>query len=477
MQQRIKELVNSIRAPGPRAPDFIARAYEFAKRAYLDDLENGEEMLEHTTEVAHLLGAWGLGSLTMSAALLSKLPISDEVLMREVERELGTHLRVMVQRLRTLSLVSFDTSNSESIKSFSTFFIATAQDLRVLVIKIAEQLVLLRHASSRELVEAKQLAEESLTVYAPLADRLGMYEAVKELENLSFAIIHPRAYKKLSNILAAQEEREALAMSRFVKKLSEKLQEVGMEPLLEERTKTIYNIYKKATKKKTGVSHLYDIHALRIIVSDTGECYRALGIVHGNWRPVQGRMKDYIALPKQNGYQSLHTSALSDDGITVEIQIRTREMHYNAQFGFASHATYKHPEGADMLHWFPHFFPPPALAASEPEDETLGKKLPEWITSLTEPRSYVAPAFEEHDRRQSEFFKVNIFVFNSEGHVTRLSKNASVADYLHAHALYTSDRANILVRVNETPATLETLLDNGDIIDIEVASGALEEVS
>ena len=459
------ELVKQIRNPGPRAQNFLGDAYMFAKEAYLDSSENGEATLTHTAEIARVVGSWGLGALTMSAALLSKVPLNGTY-TGTIKERLGTHLLSLIQRLRTLSLISFDVSKAQSVRSFSTFFIATAQDLRVLIVRIAEHLVMLRKSEALPLKEAERLAQETLKVYVPLADRLGMYETVKELENIAFAILHPRVYKKLSDSLALQEQDQAEVMTHYLDMLTTALREGGInEPFLESRTKTIYNIYKKAKKKRAGVADVYDIHALRVIVESIEECYRALGVIHSNCPPIHGRLKDYIALPKSNGYQSLHTTVISKDGITIEIQIRTRRMHHNAQFGFAAHATYKHPEGAEMLQWFPYFFPPPSMDVSSSGDETLEQKLPQWITSLTSPTTYVSPLTEENVQRQKKFLENYVFVFDSDGLVTKLTNPAIVIDYIHT-LRGRKDTTAFDIQINNIDATPETPLTNGDIIDL-----------
>lgn len=465
MDQGMLELVKQIRNPGTRARDFLADAYIFAKEVYLGSFEDGEATLAHTAEIARVVGSWGLGALTMSAALLSKVP-PNAIYTETIEERLGTHLHTLIQRLRTLSLISFDVSKAQSVRSFSTFFIATAQDLRVLIIRIAEHLVMLRKSEVLPLKEAERLAQETLKVYVPLADRLGMYETVKELENIAFAILHPRIYKKLSDSLTLQEQNQAEAMTHCFDILTVALREGGInEPFLESRTKTIYNIYKKAKKKRAGVADLYDIHAIRVIVESTKECYHALGVIHSNCSPIHGRLKDYIALPKSNGYQSLHTTVIWKDSITIEIQIRTREMHYNAQFGFAAHATYKHPEGAEMLQWFPYFFPPPSMDISSAGDEMLEHKLPQWITSLTNPTTYVSPSTEEHAQRQRKFLENYVFVFDSDGLVTKLNHPATVIDYIHTHRGL-KDTTTFDIQVNDVEATPETPLTNGDIVDL-----------
>ena len=462
MDNNLLRLTESIKDPGPRAVSFVERAYLFAKKYYLEWFENGEIILARAVEAAELVGSWELGALALSTTLLSDLPISKDAVGSTLEEELGTRLKTLVERVRTLSLITFETKNPQSIDSFSAFFLATAKDLRVLVASIARHLVRLRYANELQASEGKQLAHQSMKLFLPLAERLGMYDTARELEDRSFAILHPRIYTALYEFVSLQETREADAVRDFQILLKRKLQEDGIQnPVIEGRIKTIYSIYKNTReRRRRRASQGHDIHTFRVIVQTTSDCYHALGIIHREYSPIADRLKDFIALPKPDGYQSLHTTILTPEGVAVEIQIRTAVMDQRAHSGL--HHLYKNKKRTGVLRWFPVFFPPPSHDNEVTTAAT--QKVPKWIKEVAEPGAYVLPSEDENEQRVSEFLKSQIFVFDSYGRVLKLKTNSTVAEYLKRSKIQ-SNRLISLAIENAT-ATTETVLKNGDIIEI-----------
>lgn len=421
----------------------IRKAFEFAKNRHDGQKrDSGEEYIFHPLQSAKILADLNLDYETISAALLHDVLEDSDTKPEDIEKEFGPNITFLVKAVTKLKKVNYS-GEKIYIENFHKMILATAKDLRVVLIKLADRLHNLETIESFK-GDKERVAKESLEVYAPLASRLGMGEIKGIIEDLAFPYIYPEDYKNLITFVKNQIEENKKYVADIKPELEKKLKENGIKFInISARAKHLYSLWRKLQKYDFNLERIYDLVALRVIVPDVASCYETLGILHKYWQPLPGRIKDYIALPKPNGYQSLHTTVFCDNGKITEFQIRTEEMHKNADYGIAAHWSYKENKNP------------------------IEKKL-SWIKQLQEWQIQNMSLQEFWENAKIDFFKDRIFVFTPKGDVIELPEGSTPVDF--AYAVHT-DLGNqcSLSKVNGKIMAINQSLNDGDIVEIVVS--------
>jgi GTP pyrophosphokinase len=344
-------------------------------------------------------------------------------------------------------------------ESLRKLFMAISQDIRVLIIKLCDRLNNIQTLQYIKKEKQLRIAKETLEIYAPIANRLGIKKIQRQLEDLSFAYVYPEDHQRTTKLLKSKGGEQEEHLEKFEKSIKKELAKNGVIDFrIDHRVKGLYSLFKKLSEKDMDIEKVYDISALRITVKDLSECYKILGIIHGSWRPLPGRIKDYIASPKINGYRSIHTTIFTGDGGIIEIQVRTEDMHKEAEFGIASHLSYK--EGNKKKTINPNLTLVTKLLPSKNKEDDV----PYWVKELVEYQKESGDEFIEDLKK--DFFNERIFVFTPIGDVIDLPLGSSVIDF--AYAIHT-DIGNKMVgaKINGKFMSIDTILKNGDRVEIE----------
>ena len=440
----VKEILKELPPTPPKKDvDLIMRAYNFALKAHQGQVRmSGVPYFIHVFETAKNLARYEMDATTIAAGFLHDVLEDTETTDDELEKEFGKEIVCLVKGVTKLGHVKYR-GRMRHIESLRKFLMALAQDYRVLMIKLADRL---HNLSTLEFVredKQKRIALESIEVYAPLADRLGIGRLKGEIEDAAFPFAYPEEYAMVEKLLAERGEERKHALEAIYKKLVGELKTSSLHvKKVDYRIKHKYSLWKKLQKYDMNIDNIYDLVALRVIVENVEECYAVLGLIHALWKPLPSRIKDYIALPKLNGYQSLHTTIFTGDGGLAEIQIRTEEMHGRAEFGIASHYIYK---------------------------ETKSKKGPtkfEWINEFKHLSQENESSDELLDHLKTDFFNDRIFAFTPAGDVIDLPKGSSVIDFAYSIHSAIGNKASG-ARVNGKFVSLDTVLHSSDIVEIE----------
>ncbi len=472
------EILNLSSNISPEGKQLIEKAYSFAQMAHKDHKRfSGEPYFNHLFETAKILAELGQDAQTISAGLLHDSIEDVNVAPETIEKEFGQEILFLVQGVTKLGQLRYH-GEDRHVESLRKLFVAMAQDVRVVIIKLADRLHNVRTLQYVPEEKRKRIALETLEVYGPIAYRLGIRKINRELENLAFPFAFPDEYLEIKELLGRKHKENQKQLEKFVKTLKKELAKNDLIKIQTDfRVKSLYSLYKKYLRKEKDFEKIYDVQALRIIVPTMADCYKALGVVHGNWRPLPGRIKDYIAFPKPNGYQSIHTTIFTGDGHIIEIQIRTDQMHEKSEMGIASHFLYKSEnqkkdgiEFFNPLSWIKRLLPNKISFSSTPTKETSDIKAPysnapKWVKELAEHQSKAPTDGEFMDNLRSDFFGHRIFVFTPKGDVVDLPLNSTPIDF--AYAIHSDIGHHISgVKVNGKLVTLDTELSNGDIIEI-----------
>ncbi len=423
--------------------ELVQRAYSFAATAHAGQFRlSGEEFVEHPVEVALILSELEGDAQTLAAALLHDVVEDTPVTIEEIRGLFGVEIARLVDGVTKLSRIQFHSRMEEQVSNLRKMFLAMADDWRVVVIRLADRLHNLRTLDALSVDKQKKTSEETLEIYAPLAHRLGIWRFKWELEDLSFRHLYPDEYRSLSKRLAAtRSEREAEA-AMVISRLETLLGESGIQADVQGRAKNLYSIYQKMKRQGKDLTQIYDLLAVRVIVESVTDCYEALGLVHMLWKPMPGRFKDYIAMPKPNGYQSLHTTVVGPLGEPFEIQIRTREMDRTAEYGSAAHWKYK--EGKS--------------------DKTFDQKMA-WLRQLLDWQREMTDASEFMEALKIDVFNDEVFVFTPRGDVIDLPIGSTPIDF--AYRIHTDVGHRCTgARVNGKLVQLSYKLNTGDIVEI-----------
>jgi GTP pyrophosphokinase len=451
----------------------VTKAYDFSKEAHKDQKRySGDNYFIHPAEVGYYLADAGMDPRAIAAGLLHDTIEDAGVKAQTIEELFGAEVLTLVEGVTKLGALRYRGMERHT-ESLRKLFAATAKDIRVLIIKLMDRLHNARTLEHVPKIEKRtRIALETLEIYAPIADRLGMSVAKQELEDAAFPYALPSEYEKTRELKKERKNENEKRLEKAEHDLKRALGEAGLRNFrTEARQKGIYSLYRKLERKDWDITKIHDIRALRVIFPTVAECYSALGVIHSHWRPVPGKIKDYIAFPKPNGYQSIHTTVYTGDGGALEMQLRTEAMHREALYGIASHLTYKErQEGArnsrGSLEWIRQFFPKGKALAQEPDK--VGS-VPTWVKDLAHAQD--AKSEEYMDTLKTDFFSHRVFVFTPKGDVIDLPVSATPIDF--AYAVH-SDLGNKMsgARVNGKMVSLDTALRNGDMVEIITKASA-----
>ncbi len=441
---RIEPLLKKVREYNPKADvKEIQRAYAVAEISHEGQTRiSGEAFIEHPVAVATVLADLHLDTTTITAALLHDTVEDTDVTLEAIEEDFGDEVARIVDGLTKLERIEFKSREQEQAENVRKMVVAMAGDIRVLLIKLADRLHNMRTLTVLAPEKQRRIATETLEIYAPLANRLGVQEMKWELEDLSFKALHPGPYREIASLVEARRgERQAL-IEEVTSSLRGKLKELGIKAEVEGRPKHLYSIYEKMVIRGKEFNEIYDLVGVRIQVDNLRDCYGALGAIHALWRPIPGRFKDYIAMPKSNMYQSLHTTVVGPGGKPLEIQVRTREMHRTAQFGIAAHWRYK--EGGKQ--------------ARDAADLAWLGQMMEWLKDMADPREFM-------EGLKIDLYGGQVFVFTPRGDVVNLPSGATPVDF--AYAIHTEvGHRTIGAKVGGKLVPLDYELRTGDSVDI-----------
>lgn len=431
--------------------DLIERAYAFSQKAHEGQMRSsGDPYFIHAHETAKILAKLGMDAKTIAAGLLHDVLEDTPIAEKEMEATFGKDIVFLIKRVTKLGTLKYR-GHQRHVESLRKFFFAMAKDLRVVIIKFADRLHNLRTLEHLREDKRKRIALESIEVYAPLANRLGMGKLKGELEDAAFPYAYPKEYKEIVELLNDKKVLYQKYLEEVHHNLEKELYKSKVKVSeINYRIKHKYSLWQKLLRYNNDLEKIHDIVALRVIVSSVEDCYRVLGIVHSLWRPLPNRIKDYIALPKPNGYQSIHTTIFTGSGGIAEIQIRTEEMNAEAAYGIAAHFAYK--ENGD-------------------EKARIDKTKFEWIKELKDLKHSSDNPKKFIENIKMDFFSNRIFVFTPKGDVIDLPENSSSIDL--AYAVH-SDIGNHIsgARINSKMSPLNTKLQNGDIVEIIIKKEA-----
>ncbi len=425
----------------------IERAYEVAAAAHAGQTRaSGEPYVTHPLATAKILADLYVDEDTIIAGLLHDVPEDTAVTLEELREQFGEDVAQLVDGVTKLSQLRFSKDQVEA-ESLRKMFLAMAEDIRVVLIKLADRLHNMRTLSSLKREKQIKIARETLEIFAPLANRLGIYNIRRELEDLSLKYLDPDKYSEIDEFLSDDPGDRYSYISQAINQLRERLAKEHVRAEISGRPKHIYSIYKKALAKNRDLAHIYDIRAIRVLVEDQSQCYLVLGIVHSLWTPIPGEFDDYIAKPKENGYQSLHTAVIGPGGKALEVQIRTRSMHQIAEYGVAAHWRYKEPGGK--------------------RDPRLEEKI-NWLHQLQEWRAEVSNASDFVNALKTDIFRDQVYVFTPKGQIIEMANGATPIDFAYHIHTEVGNRCRG-AKVNGKIVPLETPLATGDRVEILTA--------
>lgn len=452
----------------------ITKAYHFAEKAHEGYTRySGDPHFVHVCETAKKLAEFGMGPKTIAAGLLHDTIEDTEVTAEEVLKEFDKEILFLVEGVTKLGRLKYRGAERHA-ESLRKLFVATAQDVRVLIIKLADRLhniKTLEHVPRKD--RRDRIAKETLEIYVPLAYRLGIRALHRELEDCAFKEAYPKEYEEIRVLMKKHRPEVVKRLNKIEKSIRKEFAKEELKDIqIYSRIKGLYSLYKKL-QRKDDIEKVYDIAALRVIVPTVSDCYAALGVIHGSWRPLPNRIKDYIAFPKPNGYQSLHTTIFTGDGGIVEIQIRSTKMHREAEYGIASHLSYKNgpkARGFDKnFLWIKQLLPKSFVGEEEVVSSDAYLKnvdVPSWLKQLAAEQREATKPSEFIKQLKSDFFGRRIFVFTPKGDVIDLPAESSPIDF--AYAIHSEIGDHISgAKVNSKMVSLDTHLQNGDIVEIE----------
>lgn len=477
----VKAILEQMSAASQEDLALVEKAYSFAQHAHKDQKRlSGEAYIAHPIETARELAKLGLGAKTVAAGLLHDTLEDANVSPGTIEKEFGKEILFLIEGVTKLGRFKYRGAERHR-ESLRKLLVATGKDARVLIIKLMDRLHNMRTLRFVPEHKRKRIALETLEIYAAIAHRLGMGMVRRELEDLAFEHAFPEEYAQTKKLLSERSTATLERLEKMTRTLRKELAQNGITHFHSDyRVKGLYSLYRKLARKEGDIEKIYDIAALRIIVDDVATCYRVLGIVNNVWQPLPNKIKDYIAFPKPNGYQSLHTTVFTGDGGIVEVQIRTEEMHREAEYGITAHVLYKETPGTTQMtsgrssfDWIKSLIPSFARRGKPvaPTDTKPGRfgtlPGPEWLEDLAEEDD--DPDFET--TLKTDIFTQRVFVFTPKGDVVDLPAGASSIDFAYAIHSDIGDKV-FAAKVNGKLAPLHTILHNGDIVEIQTRKNA-----
>jgi GTP pyrophosphokinase len=431
--------------------ELVRRAFAFAVEAHsVQQRASGEPYVTHPLAVAQILAELGLDPVAIVAALLHDIPEDTDYSLQDLEERFGEEVARLVDGVTKLGKFGARSHEEQQAENIRKMLLAMAEDIRVVLIKLADRLHNMRTIAALPPAKQQRIARQTAEIYAPLAERLGVWQIKWELEDLSFKVLESENYRLLASQLESRRRSREAYVRRAMTVLRGALEEHQIKSELSGRPKHIASIWKKMQRKGSELGEIYDVHAIRVLVDDKNDCYAALGVVHALWRPIPGQFDDYIAMPKQNGYQSLHTAVVALDGKPLEVQIRTHAMHRISEVGVAAHWRYKDS----------------ATKADREYDAKLA-----WIRQLMDWQREVADATEFVEGLKLDIFQDQVFVFTPRGDVKDLPAGATPLDF--AYRIHTDvGHSCIGAKVNNRLVPLDYKLRNGDIVEIVTTRAA-----
>jgi GTP diphosphokinase / guanosine-3',5'-bis(diphosphate) 3'-diphosphatase len=430
----------------------VERAFAFSEHAHQGQFrKSGEPYITHPLAVASILSQWRIDAQGLAAALLHDVMEDTKVTKTEIETSFGKPVADMVDGVSKLDQIEFQSREDAQAENFRKMLLAMAQDVRVILIKLADRLHNMRTLDAMAPTHRKRIARETLDIYAPIANRLGLNALYLELQELSFKNLYPLRYRVLAKQIKAARGNRREVMKRILQSIRDGLKLAGITAVVSGREKTVYSVYKKMREKHYTFSQVFDIYGVRILVKDVTACYAALGVLHGLYKPIPGKFKDYVAIPKANGYQSLHTTLFGPFGTPLEAQIRTQDMHRIAEAGVAAHWLYKTGDQLDI---------------AEAQQQTH-----RWLQSLLEIGSESRDSKEFLEHIKGDLFPDAIYVFTPKGKIMALPNGATAVDF--AYAVHTDIGHHCTAaRINYELMPLRTELKNGDQVEITTSPTA-----
>ncbi|HEU5284548.1 MAG TPA: bifunctional (p)ppGpp synthetase/guanosine-3',5'-bis(diphosphate) 3'-pyrophosphohydrolase [Burkholderiales bacterium] len=429
----------------------LQSAYRFSEAAHDGQYRrSGEPYISHPVAVATILVEWHLDSQALAAALLHDVMEDTTVTKGEISDKFGRMVAELVDGVSKLDKIEFESQEHAQAENFRKMFLAMARDVRVILIKLADRLHNMRTLDVMQPSKRARIARETMEIYAPIANRLGLNRVYQELQDLAFRNLYPNRYRVLKKALEAQRGNRKEVLEKMLEAIRRHLEEAGIDAQVTGREKNLYSIYRKMQDKNLSFSKVLDIYAFRVIVRDVAACYLALGALHGLYKPIPGKFKDYIAIPKANGYQSLHTTLFGPFGSPIELQVRTQEMHKIAEAGVASHWLYK---------------------STDASLNELQRKTHQWLQNLLEMQSETGDSVEFLEHLKVDLFPDETYVFTPKGKIMALPHGATCVDFAYAVHTDIGNRC-VAVKVNHELMPLRTELKNGDRVEIITASHA-----
>ncbi|TLX48753.1 guanosine-3',5'-bis(diphosphate) 3'-diphosphatase [Pseudoalteromonas phenolica] len=446
LKQKISEYLS------PADVELVQKAYVVAREAHEGQTRSsGEPYITHPVEVTQILASMRLDHETLMAALMHDVIEDTDFSKQDLAEIFGNTVAELVEGVSKLDKLSFKDKKEFQAENYRKMIMAMTQDIRVILIKLADRTHNMRTLGALRPDKRRRIARETLEIFAPIANRLGIHDIKNELEDLGFQALYPMRHRALKSEVAKARGNRKEVISNIQNEIKSRLEEAGIEANVSGREKHLYSIYKKMLNKELMFNEVMDIYAFRIAVDNLDTCYRVLGVAHNLYKPIETRFKDYIAVPKTNGYQSLHTSLVGPHGIPVEIQIRTHDMDQMADKGVAAHWMYK--------------------KSGDSAGHTAQQRARQWMQSLLELQQSAGSSFEFVENVKTELFPEEIYVFTPDGRIVELPMGATAVDF--AYAVHT-DVGNTCVgaRVNRKPYPLSKALDTGQTVEVITSSGA-----
>jgi GTP pyrophosphokinase len=436
----LKEVLAAYRARHPKADTtLVTRAYEIAEEAHRGQMRrSGDPYIQHPVAVATILAELGLDDVTLAAALLHDAVEDTSVSLDDIVKDFGSEVAAIVDGVTKLDRVSFDSKEAQQAATMRKMLVAMAKDIRILLIKLADRLHNMRTIAAMPIENQHRTAQETLDVYAPLAHRLGISGIKLQLEDLAFATLYPKRYAEIEQMVSMRAPERDIYISQVLDMVKARLAELRIDAEVTGRPKHYWSIYEKMVLKNREFSDIYDLVGIRVVVGSDKDCYAALGAIHATWKPVQGRFKDYIAMPKFNLYQSLHTTVVGPQGKPLEVQIRTRDMNQRAEAGIAAHWGYKEKTGVTEPGWL--------------------SRIVDWQRDTIDPADFMETLKVDLDQDE-------VFVFTPKGDVVTLPAGATPIDF--AYSIHTDvGHRCIGAKVNGRLVPLDSSLSSGDTVEV-----------
>jgi GTP pyrophosphokinase len=436
-----------------KPPDIerIEEAYEFSGKAHEGQYrDSGEPYISHPLAVAGILAGWHMDPQALMAALLHDVMEDTKVSKAEISRRFGKPVAALVDGLSKLGKIEFQSQQDAQAENFRKMLLAMARDVRVILIKLADRLHNMRTLGAVPPAKRRRVSRETLEIYAPIANRLGLNSLYQELQELAFSHLYPLRYRVLAKATKSARGNRRQVVGKILEEIKQRLAGAGIKAEVTGREKHLYSIYKKMLEKSLSFSQVLDIYGFRVVVEDAPSCYLVLGALHGLYKPVPGKFKDYIAIPKVNGYQALHTTLIGPFAMPLEIQIRTRDMHRVAEAGVAAHWLYK---------------------TSDASLNELQHQTHHWLQSLLDIQSESGDAAEFLEHIKVDLFPDEVYVFTPKGKIMALPRGATAVDFAYAVHTHIGNRC-VAAKINHEPVPLRTEIKNGDRVEIITAPHA-----